>query len=107
MPNGESRWLDGSNRFPDNELTVSSSGRAPRRLSRPAPPDVILPELRPPDQTHVPRYNSALLKKVEAGEIDSSFVIIHRLKLENGLAADKTFRDKHDGCIKVVLRPSA
>ena len=58
-------------------------------------------------QTHVPRYHAALLKRVEAGEIDPSFVITHRLKLEDGPAAYRTFRDKQDGCIKVVLKPWA
>ena len=56
-------------------------------------------------QTHVPRYTEPLLRKVEAGEIDPSFVITHRLKLEDGPEAYRAFRDKKDGCIKVVLRP--
>jgi threonine dehydrogenase-like Zn-dependent dehydrogenase len=56
-------------------------------------------------QTHVPRYTEPLLRKVEAGEIDPSFIITHRLKLEEGPEAYRTFRDKKDGCIKVVLRP--
>ncbi len=56
-------------------------------------------------QTHVQRYLAPLLKKVEAGEIDPSFVITHRLKLEDAPGAYKTFRDKKDGCIKVVLTP--
>jgi threonine dehydrogenase-like Zn-dependent dehydrogenase len=56
-------------------------------------------------QTHVPRYHAKLLKKIEAGEIDPSFVITHKLKIEDGLGAYKTFRDKKDGCIKVVLKP--
>ncbi len=56
-------------------------------------------------QTHVQRYTRPLLKKIEAGEIDPSFVITHRLPLEEAPAAYKTFRDKEDGCIKVVLKP--
>src|SRR4051794_40153066 len=56
-------------------------------------------------QTHVPKYHRMLLKKIEAGEIDPSFVITHKLKIEDGPAAYKTFRDKKDGCIKVVLKP--
>jgi threonine dehydrogenase-like Zn-dependent dehydrogenase len=56
-------------------------------------------------QTHVPRYHHQLLKKIEAGEIDPSFVITHRLPLEKGPDAYKLFRDKKDGCIKVVLNP--
>jgi threonine dehydrogenase-like Zn-dependent dehydrogenase len=56
-------------------------------------------------QTHVQRYTEPLLKKIEGGEIDPSFIITHRLPLEEAPAAYKTFRDKEDGCIKVVLKP--
>jgi threonine dehydrogenase-like Zn-dependent dehydrogenase len=56
-------------------------------------------------QTHVPRYTEPLLRRIQAGEIDPSFVITHRLPLEQGPEAYKTFRDKKDGCIKVVLKP--
>jgi threonine dehydrogenase-like Zn-dependent dehydrogenase len=56
-------------------------------------------------QTHVQRYTQPLLKKIESGEIDPSFVITHRLPLEEAPGAYKTFRDKEDGCIKVVLKP--
>ena len=56
-------------------------------------------------QTHVQRYSKQLLAKVEAGEIDPSFVITHRLPLDAAPEAYKTFRDKKDGCIKVVLKP--
>lgn len=56
-------------------------------------------------QTHVPRYHQQLLEKIQAGDIDPSFVITHRRPLEDGPALYKTFRDKEDGCIKVVLQP--
>ena len=56
-------------------------------------------------QTHVQRYGKLLLNKIEAGEIDPSFVITHRLPLEQAPAAYKKFRDKEDGCIKVVPKP--
>ncbi|MFO0811555.1 MAG: zinc-dependent alcohol dehydrogenase [Gemmataceae bacterium] len=56
-------------------------------------------------QTHTQRYTRPLLAKIEAGEIDPSFVVTHSLKLDDGPAAYKTFRDKKDGCIKVVLKP--
>lgn len=56
-------------------------------------------------QTHMHRYMKPLLEKVEAGEIDPSFVITHRVPLEQAPEAYKTFRDKEDGCIKVVLKP--
>ena len=56
-------------------------------------------------QTNVPRYHHQLLAKIEAGQIDPSFVITHRLPLEEAPEAYRTFRDKKDGCIKVVLTP--
>lgn len=57
-------------------------------------------------QTHMQRYLRPLLEKIEKGEIDPSFVITHRIKLEDAPEAYKTFRDKKDGCIKVVIKPS-
>jgi threonine dehydrogenase-like Zn-dependent dehydrogenase len=56
-------------------------------------------------QTHVPRYHQLLLGKIEAGEIDPSFVVTHQLPLAEGPEAYRMFRDKKDGCIKVVLKP--
>src|ERR1700730_7656362 len=54
-------------------------------------------------QTNVQKYLEPLLSKVEAGEIDPSFVITHRVKLEDAPKAYKTFRDKEEGCIKSFL----
>ncbi|WP_050030988.1 zinc-dependent alcohol dehydrogenase [Verrucomicrobium sp. BvORR034] len=56
-------------------------------------------------QTHVQRYLRPLLSRIENGEIDPSFVITHRLPLEKAPDAYKMFRDKQDGCMKVVLSP--
>jgi threonine dehydrogenase-like Zn-dependent dehydrogenase len=56
-------------------------------------------------QTHVQRYLQPLLEKIEDGKIDPSFVVTHRVKLDDAPEAYKTFRDKKDGCIKVVLTP--
>ncbi|MEX0720148.1 MAG: zinc-dependent alcohol dehydrogenase [Balneolaceae bacterium] len=56
-------------------------------------------------QTHVQRYLDPLMNKIEGKEIDPSFVITHRLDLDDAPDAYKTFRDKEDGCIKVVLSP--
>jgi threonine dehydrogenase-like Zn-dependent dehydrogenase len=57
-------------------------------------------------QTSVQRWTADLMKRIEAGQIDPSFVITHTCSLEEGPAMYKTFRDKEDGCIKVVLKPS-
>jgi threonine dehydrogenase-like Zn-dependent dehydrogenase len=56
-------------------------------------------------QTHVQRYMPRLLRLVEEGRIDPSFVITHRLNLDDAPSAYRTFREKQDGCIKVVLKP--
>jgi len=56
-------------------------------------------------QTHMMRYMQPLLDFIERGLIDPSFVITHRLPLDQAPQAYKTFRDKEDGCIKVVLKP--
>jgi threonine dehydrogenase-like Zn-dependent dehydrogenase len=56
-------------------------------------------------QTHVQRYTEPLLQKIVDGEIDPSFVVTHEVPLERGPEMYKTFRDKEDGCIKVVLKP--
>ncbi|MDB4997567.1 MAG: glutathione-dependent formaldehyde dehydrogenase [Myxococcaceae bacterium] len=56
-------------------------------------------------QTHVQKYTKPLLEKIEKGEIDPSAIVTHRVKLKDAPAAYKTFRDKKDGCIKVVLTP--
>lgn len=56
-------------------------------------------------QTPVQRYLPKLLERIERGEINPSFVITHTATLEEGPELYKTFRDKKDGCIKVVLKP--
>jgi threonine dehydrogenase-like Zn-dependent dehydrogenase len=56
-------------------------------------------------QTHVQKYLPMLLEKIENGEIDPSFVITHRAPLADAPELYKTFRDKKDGCIKVVMNP--
>ncbi len=56
-------------------------------------------------QTHVQRYLKPLMKLIEEGRIDPSFLITHTVPLKDGPDMYKTFRDKQDGCIKVVLKP--
>lgn len=56
-------------------------------------------------QTHVHRYLKPLLSRIEDGTIDPSFVITHRISLEDAPDGYKMFREKHDGCVKVVLQP--
>jgi len=56
-------------------------------------------------QTHVNRWTDDLLQRIADGQIDPSFVITHTVALEDGPGMYETFRDKKDGCIKVVLKP--
>ncbi len=56
-------------------------------------------------QTHMHRYLAPLLERIERGEIDPSFVITHRVRLDEAPAMYRTFRNKQDSCIKVVMRP--
>ena len=54
-------------------------------------------------QTHVHRYMRPLLDRIERGEIDPSFVISHRLRLEDAARGYEMFLHKQDNCEKVVL----
>ena len=56
-------------------------------------------------QTPVQHYLPKLLDRIVNGDIDPSFVITHTVPLERGPEMYKTFRDKQDGCIKVVMKP--
>ncbi|MBV9559210.1 MAG: glutathione-dependent formaldehyde dehydrogenase [Bradyrhizobium sp.] len=56
-------------------------------------------------QTPVQHYLPKLMERIGKGEIDPSVVITHRATLEQGPELYKTFRDKQDGCIKVVMKP--
>jgi threonine dehydrogenase-like Zn-dependent dehydrogenase len=56
-------------------------------------------------QTHVQRYMQPLYERIEAGEIDPSFVITHRIGLDDVPEAYQMFRNKEAECIKFVVRP--
>jgi threonine dehydrogenase-like Zn-dependent dehydrogenase len=56
-------------------------------------------------QTHMQRYMQPLLDKIEGGEIDPSFIISHRIGIEEAPDAYEKFRTKTDGCTKVVIKP--
>lgn len=56
-------------------------------------------------QCHVQRYLRPLLERIQKGEIDPSFVITHRLPLEKAPEGYAIFKEKQDGCIKIVLKP--
>jgi threonine dehydrogenase-like Zn-dependent dehydrogenase len=56
-------------------------------------------------QTHVHRYLKPLLERIKNGEIDPSFVVTHKLSLEEAPQAFQMFNDKENECLKVVLKP--
>jgi threonine dehydrogenase-like Zn-dependent dehydrogenase len=56
-------------------------------------------------QTHVQTHMPTLLKLIERGDLDPSFIISHRLPLADAPQAYRMFRDKQDACVKVVLSP--
>jgi threonine dehydrogenase-like Zn-dependent dehydrogenase len=58
-------------------------------------------------QTHVQRYMQPLLRMVQEGAIDPSFVLTHRMNLTDAPRGYQIFRDKQDNCIKIVLNPWA
>jgi threonine dehydrogenase-like Zn-dependent dehydrogenase len=57
-------------------------------------------------QCHVHRYMKPLLEHIEAGRIDPTFIITHRLPLEDAAHGYELFLKKEDGCEKVVLKAS-
>jgi threonine dehydrogenase-like Zn-dependent dehydrogenase len=56
-------------------------------------------------QCHVQRYMKPLLARVEQGSIDPSFVVTHRLRLDDTPQGYEIFKNKRDDCVKVVLKP--
>ena len=56
-------------------------------------------------QTHTHRYLKPLLEEIQKGTIDPAGIITHRASLSEAAALYKKFRDKEDGCVKVVMKP--
>ncbi|TDX32082.1 threonine dehydrogenase-like Zn-dependent dehydrogenase [Modicisalibacter xianhensis] len=56
-------------------------------------------------QTHVRRWTDDLVRRIDEGQIDPSFVITHSVGLDEGPEMYNIFRNKQDGCVKVVLKP--
>jgi threonine dehydrogenase-like Zn-dependent dehydrogenase len=56
-------------------------------------------------QAHVQRYMRPLLERIQKGEIDPSFVITHRMQLDDAPQGYEMFLHKEDDCIKIVLKP--
>lgn len=56
-------------------------------------------------QTHAQRYFKPLLERITNGDIDPSFVVTHRMKLDDAPKGFDMFNRKQDECIKVVMTP--
>lgn len=56
-------------------------------------------------QTHVRRWSDDLLRRLDEGEIDPTFLITHTEPLGRGPEMYDVFDQKRDGCVKVVLKP--
>jgi threonine dehydrogenase-like Zn-dependent dehydrogenase len=56
-------------------------------------------------QCHVQRYMRPLLERIQNGDIDPSFVITHKLGLDDAPKGYNIFKHKEDDCLKVVLKP--
>lgn len=56
-------------------------------------------------QMHGQKYMNMLLERILNGELDPSFVVTHRLPLDEAPYAYEIFKHKNDKCIKVVLKP--
>lgn len=57
-------------------------------------------------QTHVQKYLRPLLDRIQNGDIDPSFIITHRLSLDEAPEGYSKFKNKEDNCIKIVLKPN-
>jgi threonine dehydrogenase-like Zn-dependent dehydrogenase len=55
-------------------------------------------------QCHVQRYMKPLLERIQRGDIDPSFMITHRMPLDQAPEGYRMFNDKEDNCEKVVLK---
>jgi threonine dehydrogenase-like Zn-dependent dehydrogenase len=58
-------------------------------------------------QTHTQKYMRTLLHHIERGDVDPSFIITHRISLDDAPTAYREFNEKQDGCVKVVMKPAA
>ena len=56
-------------------------------------------------QTHVHRYLQPLMQLIENGKIDPSLIITHKMSLDEAPHGYDIFRNKKDGCVKVVMNP--
>jgi threonine dehydrogenase-like Zn-dependent dehydrogenase len=56
-------------------------------------------------QTHVHRYMRPLLDLIRKGQIDPTFIVTHRMSLDDAANGYDLFANKQENCVKVVLKP--
>jgi threonine dehydrogenase-like Zn-dependent dehydrogenase len=56
-------------------------------------------------QTHVQKYMRPLLDRIKKGELDATYIITHRMSLDDAPEGYDIFKHRKDGCIKIVLKP--
>jgi threonine dehydrogenase-like Zn-dependent dehydrogenase len=56
-------------------------------------------------QMHAQRYTHMLVERVARGEVDPSFVVTHRMSLEEAPQAYELFKHKDNECLRVVFKP--
>ena len=58
-------------------------------------------------QTHMHRYMKPLLERIEKGQIDPTYIISHRITLDDAPEMYKVWRDKKEQVTKIVIDPWA
>jgi threonine dehydrogenase-like Zn-dependent dehydrogenase len=53
----------------------------------------------------VPRWANDLMRRIQEGQIDPSVIVTHTRSLDDGPEMYRTYNDKGDGCVRVVLKP--
>jgi threonine dehydrogenase-like Zn-dependent dehydrogenase len=56
-------------------------------------------------QMHGPRYIPRLLEYTQKGEVDPAFCFTHVLTLDQTPQAYELFKNRDDGCVKVLIKP--
>lgn len=56
-------------------------------------------------QCHAHRYLRPLLQRIQQGDVDPTFIITHRMPLDEVAEGYELFKRKRDDCVKVVLTP--
>ena len=56
-------------------------------------------------QAHVQKYLQPLMQLIASGAVDTTFIITHRMALDDAPAGYRILNEKKDGCIKIVMNP--